>query len=839
MHVAPDNFERGRRNARRPTIRTTSPTTRYPPHMKRLTFLAALSLCGADDLTAQTATSGVTVSGRVQDAQSRTVLPYLTVQLKRERDSSFVAGRLTDSTGAFTFTGLARGTYLIDARIIGYAPLVQQLLVGELSTYLDLGVLHMEPLASQLAGVVVSATAAEVASTMDRKTYDVASNVAQAGGSVAQAMSSLPGVTIAQDGKIQLRGSDKVAVLIDGKQTALTGAASQSGLENLPASAIERIEIINNPTARYDANASAGIINLILRKEDQQGLNGKVGFTGGAGALWEKRENLPGVGAQYRNTAKLNPSLALNYRRNATNTFLQADWLHAPTLNKNEFSTRTYDDGTTIIQQVRRNRRTDWTTLNAGVDHSFDSRNSLSVSGMLQREGVLDDGDNPYFENSVDNRYRLWEFFEDEVKYTAFGTATWTHRFPQPGHSLQVAGNYSWHREDEKYFFTNTLPSFTGNDSFKLLSDENIVDVTLDYVKPLRQGRIEAGVKARYRWIPVNMQFFPGQNSPIDSGAGGWADYRETIPALYTNYVFENQRVELEGGLRVEHVTLDYEVNPDHNTYRSDGYRYFQPFPNVRAAYKVSDASKVSLFYSRRVDRPNEVDIRIFPKYDEPELIKVGNPGLKPQFTTSFDLGYRTSWDRGSVYAAAYHRIIDATITRIATQAPGSPLLYNVFQNAGRSWITGGEVVWQQTMSDAVSLSLNASLYRNTFGAFTVVNQYPVPVTYTADQRRLVSGNVKLNATLYWPGDWETRVASVYLAPDLLPQGRIGSRYSLDVGMKKSVLNGRGEIVVNATDLLNTMQVRRTITGADFRFESTDYLETQAVRVGYSWKFQR
>jgi outer membrane receptor protein involved in Fe transport len=333
------------------------------------------------------------------------------------------------------------------------------------------------------------------------------------------------------------------------------------------------------------------------------------------------------------------------------------------------------------------------------------------------------------------------------------------------------------------------------------------------------------------------MQFFPGEQSPIDSGAGGWATYREKIPAAYTTYVYEGPTIELEGGLRVEQVLLDYDVNPDHNTYRSDGYRYFQPFPTIRLGWKPSDHQKISLFFNRRVDRPNEVDIRIFPKYDEPELIKVGNPGLRPQFTTSVDLGYRTTWTTGSLYAAGFHRIVDATITRIATQAPGSPILYNVFQNAGRSWITGSELVWQQTLSPRVSLSTNATVYRTTIGGFSVVNQYPVPVTYTANRESLLSGNFKVNASLMLPAGIDARVSSIYLAPDLFPQGRIGARYALDLGVRKGVNGGRGEFVLNATDLLNTSQVRRTLTGTDFRYVSTDYLETQVVRFGYTWKF--
>jgi outer membrane receptor protein involved in Fe transport len=805
--------------------------------MIRRLYMLLLSMAVGASLQAQSPAGGVSLFGKVQDAQSRAGLASLTVQLRTAKDSTFVGGRLTSDGGAFTFTGLAKGVYLLEVRSIGYRPLRQRVLIGELSAFLDLGALLMVKETQTLGAVVVTGTAEAVSGEMDKKTFTVADNISQSGGSVLRAMSTLPGVTVGQDGKVEVRGSDKVVVLIDGKQTALSGYGSQNGLDNIPASALERIEIINNPSAKFDANASAGIINLVFKKQEQEGFNGKVGLMGGAGALWVRKENLPTIRPQYQGTPKFNPSLALNYRKGATNTFAQADWLYSPTLNKNEFSTRTYDDGTVIIQQIKRNRRTDYATLNAGVDHAFDDHNTFSVSGLFNREKILDNGDNPYFEGTLQNRYRLWQFLEDEVKYTAFGTAVFTHRFLQPGHALAVSANYSFHREDEKYFFTNTLPSFVGKDAFKLLSDEHVVDLNADYVKPLRQGRLEAGFKGRYRSIPVNMQFFPGQNSPIDSGAGGWADYRETIPAVYANYVFESQRVELEGGVRFEGVRVAYEVNPDHNTYKSDGYRYFQPFPNVRAAYKFDDTRKVSIFFNRRVDRPNEVDIRIFPKYDEPELIKVGNPALQPQYSTSAEVGYKTSWAKGSLYAAAFHRIVDGTITRIATQAPGSVLLYNVFQNGGRSWSTGSEVVWQQTVSPRLSLSANANAYKKSVDAFSVVNQYPVPVRYSAEQQQLTSGSAKLNVVLKLPHDWQTQLSNVYLAPDLLPQGRIGRRYSLDVGMKKSVQRGRGEIVVNATDLLNTMQAERTIRGTDFQVVSTDYLETQVVRIGYNWKF--
>ncbi|MGY0036033.1 outer membrane beta-barrel protein [Pedobacter sp. NJ-S-72] len=488
---------------------------------------------------------------------------------------------------------------------MGYKTKNLPILAGSLSAFLDLGHVELDEDANTLNEVKISGQQTTgISNKMDKKTFSVADNMSQGGGSVLQVMKNLPGVSTTQDGKLELRGSDKVSILIDGKQTAITGFGGQTGLDNIPASAIERIEIINNPSSKFDANGNAGIINIIYKKNKQEGFNGKVGFTTGLGALGQKKENLPGIRRQYQNTPKINPSLSLNYRKNKINTFFQGDWLYTQTLNRNEFAERTYDTGETIRQQVKRNRTTTFATAKTGLDWNIDDHNTLTVSGLFNREKITDHGDIPYFNQDLTVRSRLWQFLEDEVKYTASASAIYQHNFKQPGHghTLNASFNYTFHREDEKYFFTNIMPAYTGEDSFKLLSDEQVADLNIDYLRPLKHGRIEGGLKFRRRTIPVNMQFFPGLNSPIDVNAGGWADYSETIPALYGNYVYESNKFELEAGLRVEYVKVDYKVNPNHNTYKSEGYDYARPFPNLRVAYKLDDKNKISMFYNRRVD---------------------------------------------------------------------------------------------------------------------------------------------------------------------------------------------------------------------------------------------
>jgi outer membrane receptor protein involved in Fe transport len=801
---------------------------------ERILILAFMLLFIATGTFAQN--KSVVISGIIKDKADKTALSYSNILVKTEKDSAFVTGTVSDEEGRFILPGIAPNNYILEISLVGYASYKEKLYVGSLSPFLDLATIELISAQTTLNEVVISAKQDEIGGHLDKKVYNVEDNISQGGGSVLQSMSNLPGVTV-QEGKVQLRGNDRVTVLIDGKQTAMTGFGNQSGLDNIPASAIEKIEIINNPSSKFDANGNAGIINIIMKKNKQEGFNGKLGLSSGLGALWIKKNNLPDVRPQYQNTPKINPSISLNYRKNRLNVFLQADNLYTQTLNKNEFVKRKYDDGTSIYQQLKRNRNTNFFTSKAGLDWSINDKNTLTVSALFGSEKILDRGDQPFFSGSTDERIRLWQFLEDELKTTIMGTANYQHKFKQAGHTLNLGFNYTFHREDEKYYFDNILPSYSGRDAFKLLSDEKVFDFTADYIKPLKFGRIESGIKVRKRDIPTNMQFFPGLNSPLDTNAGGWANYKEIIPAIYSNYVFENKKYEAEIGLRYEYVKLNYEVNPNHNTYKSNGYNYSQPFPTVRLAYKFNDNNKLSLFYNRRVDRPNEVDIRIFPKYDDAEIIKVGNPALKPQFTNTLEVGFKKSWSTGYVYSAAYHRMSDGTITRISSIVPGSTLIYAVFQNAGKSYNSGLEIVMSQEVTKWYSFNLNLNGYHNQINAYSVVNMYPIENLYSSAKQEIISGTIKLNNNFRLANKFEGQITAIYFAPDIIPQGRIEQRFSVDLGFKKQIQKGKGELFINATDIFNTMIIKKQIQGVGFSYTSNDYYETQVIRIGYNYKF--
>jgi outer membrane receptor protein involved in Fe transport len=787
----------------------------------------------------------ITISGSVKD-ESNSAIPFVNIIVKSEV-SEFISGTVSDEEGMFELSNIKPGSYVFEYSFVGYQTVKKPVFIGAISEFLNLPVVSLKLDAELLNEVKLSGNRNAVSNKMDKKTFAAKDNLLQNGGSVLQALQNLPGVTT-NDSKIELRGSDKVIILIDGKQTALTGFGAQKSLDNLPASSIERIEIINSPSAKYDANGNAGIINIIYKKNNAKGFNGKLGFVGGLGALWERKESLPNIRPQYVRTPKLNPSVVLNYRKDKVNSFFQADYLYKETLNKNEFVTRVYDNEPTIKQQTNRNRDTGLTTLKSGIDWSPNESDLFTVSGFFSYEVILDYGDEPFFNEDLSERQRLWSFLEDEIKTTAIASAAYEHKFKEAGHKINVGLNYTFHREDEKYFFDNTdVNSFKSENHFELLSDEHVLDFNFDYARSLSKGKIESGIKFRRRNIPTNMEFFVDSGDAfVDQNDGGPATYTEVIPAVYTNYSYENEKYEAELGVRVEYVDLNYAVNPNHSTYESDGYSYTEPFPNMRLAYKLNESDKLSFFYNRRVDRPTELDIRIFPKFDDVEIVKVGNPNLKPQFTNVFELGYKNSWNNGYLYSAVYHKIIDETITRIAVTDPGTPnprpnisenTIYNVFHNADRSYNSGVELVLSQKFSLVYSFNLNTNIYKNSIDAFEVNNLYPNPSTVRQESQEIVSGNIKANNLFHFKNSFEMQVSAVYLAADIIPQGKVRERYSLEFGLKKTIQKGKGEIIFNASDLLNTMVYRKDIDAGSFSYSSADYKETQVFRLGYNYKF--
>ncbi|MDB4334936.1 TonB-dependent receptor family protein [bacterium] len=791
------------------------------------------------------------ISGSVFDKENQSPLPFVTVQVDNSK-GEIIAGTISGDDGIFELANIPSGDWLIKLSYIGYNTVIEHIHVGILNNNYDLGKIRMYGATVAIDDVEVMAKKATVSAGLQKKSFDMDDNIAQSGGSVLKAIQNLPSVTVSSDGVVSLRGSNNVLVLIDGKQSSLTGFGTQTSLDNIPASNVARIEIINNPSAKFDAKGNAGIINIVYKKETKKGFNGEAGLAVGAGEITNNPENIEGIEMQdkYAFTPKVSPSFLVNYRSDKVNYFIQADGMVRTKINCNMFTDRIYSDGRTTNQQFSEMREQAMYNLKFGFDWFLSENNQLTLFGLWEDEYHADHGAVPYIYNDATKNNRLWEWTEDEdTKFMNF-TALFSHNFKQAGHALDFAYNYTGGREDEWFPFSDKYFDANGNqvgetnyDNTHLFVWEFVHNITLDYVKPLRSGRIESGIFTDLRSIPIDYTIVAGTppTTYMDMSLGDWSEYTENVFAAYGNYVFESKKIEAELGLRIEESFINYKLD-DENIYYSPKNKadYFNLYPNTRFTYKINTNNKLSLFYNKRIDRPNEFQLRPFPKYDDPEVLRTGNPALAPQYTQSTELAYKYLWKSGSFFVAGYQKWIDNIISRVAISDPAILDVINyVPENFGQGTNSGFEIVIEQELNNWWNFDANFNWYKNTIEAFSGTSYYPASngIDFSVLKESSNTWNMKVNTDIKLENGFGAQLAFIYYAPDIRPQADISRHYGFNFGISQQIMGGKGEIYLNGNDIFNTDKIEETISADDFTMVRKDYLETQVFMVGMKYKF--
>lgn len=807
--------------------------------MKKNTFLLILFILLG--LTAVSAQKSISITGRLIDADTNETLPFANVSVNRFSDNVLVTGAVTDDDGMFLIENIPVDTYTIYFSYLGYAGATQKIITTGLNTVFDLGRIALSPDAEMLNEIEVSAKQATTNSELNKKSFNLSDNIAQSGGSVLDAVKTMPGVSFDQEGKVILRGSDKVVILIDGKQSSLTGYGNQKGLGNIPATNIEKIEIINNPSAKYDANGFAGIINIIYKKENQTGFNGDVGLSFGLGAFDKKKEDTKTDLGSFSLNSKLIPSLNFNYKTNKLNYFVLSEFIVQEALPNNEFTTRHYDDGRNTVSQVPENRRQFRAIINGGLDWELTENDAITLSGMYDREKHIDTSQVAFTNLNTNTLERYYNWQEEEITSYINVAVNYKHKFFKIGHTLSANAQYTRGLEDESYFLNDSSAIRVGRDATNILAVEHTTSFSADYSRALKHGKIELGTKARIRRLPVDYTITPGNNSIIYPNMGSYSDWGENLYALYTNYLLEQEKYDIEAGMRAEHTDVFYDIDPANNYYQNnDAYNYFELFPSLRFTYKLNDYNKFSVFYNRRVDRPGEPELRIFPKYDDPELLKVGNPYLRPQFTDAMELAHKYSWGSGSLFSALYHRMIKDQYMRIFSIDDSNPdydIVNKIYQNTGNATNTGIELLLSQDMTRNWKLSASFNWYANHIDNYTGSLLFPYVRPFFIEKSTDNAGDFKINNEVTLPKNWTLQLTGLYYSDKNIPQGKQLSRSSIDAGIKKIVWDGHGEFTLSASDIFNAFGLRQEVKSDGFTAIYENYFETQIARVGFKYKF--
>ncbi len=416
------------------------------------------------------------------------------------------------------------------------------------------------------------------------------------------------------------------------------------------------------------------------------------------------------------------------------------------------------------------------------------------------------------------------------------------HKFKEIGRVLSTQLQYTNGWEDETYYINDSSKIRTnGRDITSVSGTEQITSLTVDYIKPSRTGRFEGGAKIQIRNLPVEYSEQRGENSILYPGLGSWTELGESIYTGYFKWIHERKRYDIEAGLRPEYTMVSYDMDTANIYYsQNDSYDYFRLFPSVKASLKINQNNKFIAFYNQKVDRPGEQGLRIFTKSDDHEIIRVGNPYLRPQFTNSVDLGYKSGWKKGSVYLGAYFRSIKDMYMNVYTRDKSRPeydVVLKSYANTEKVIDRGLEFEFNQQLLRFWELSGKMRFYQIRISGYLGELLFPYENIYYVEGSVDNSWDASLISTFNLSETFQLQLSGIYAAAKIIPMGKELARYNMDVEIKKKIWNGKVELTLSATDIFNRYGLQQEYYGDEFHALYENYYETQIIWVGLKYKF--
>lgn len=756
-------------------------------------ILALFTIC-------QITSAQVKISGKVVDEQNGNPLSYATIQLMKVADDALAGGGLSDDNGQFSIEAPA-GDYFLVLDFMGYEQLTTDPFTVDKKAY-DVGLLQLAARVSTLDEVVVQAEKSTMELALDKRIFNVGKDLGNAGGSAIEILNNIPSVTVDVEGGVKLRGSSNVRILVDGKPSGLVSFKGGSGLQQLQANLIEKVEIITNPSARYEAEGMAGIINIVLKKDRRQGLNGSFDLTSGYPL---------NVGA----------AANLNYRHKKVNFFINYGLNYRKTPSYTTIYQEVYDNDTTFISEQIYDGVKDGfdNNIRGGLDFFFNEKNILTASYMLSRSDGKRLTDLRYddYINSTDNldSYTLRTQDETETEPISEYILNYKSIFKREGHELNASIRYMdhWEISDQIYEQNSYTPDGSRIPSRDLyqtsLNDETEEQLLLqlDYVQPFaEEGKLEIGVRSSFRDM-VNDYVVKERNElgnmEILPGLDNIFEYRENIHALYGIIGNKSNNFSYQFGLRTEWTDIETILE---KTQESNPRNYANLFPSAHITYDLPAGHAVQLSYSRRVQRPTYNDLSPFVTFSDNRNYFSGNPDLNPEFSDVFELGHVKYFDKGSISSAVYYRKVNDKILRIRS-VDSRGFSTTLPENLATEDAYGAEFTAGYTATKWWKLDFNFNFFRSIIDGTNVDTDFSSD-TYSWFSRQ--TSRFTLNPTT------DLQFRANYEAPMQTPQGSRKSLYFFDLAINKDILNDKGTLTLNVSDIFNSRKYRSVSEGETF-----------------------
>ncbi len=764
------------------------------------------------------------IKGIITDSKTKQAVEFATVALYKLKDSSLINGVVAGSKGEFLLSELPFGRYFMKINFIGYKQLViDTIAIRPRTVEIDLGQIKLKSNTEQLNEVEVSSDKNTFQMGIDRKIFNVEKSIVSEGGSATDVLQSIPSVSVDIDGNISLRGSGNVTVLIDGKPSGITGSSRAAILQQIPASSIENIELITNPSAKYDPDGMSGIINIITKKNKLNGFNGSVSVGAGTGDKYNASGNI-----SYRNS-KINVYANYGFRsNNRTGSGL--------TMRKNLMTDTTFflrQNSSQLNKNISHN-------VKAGMDFYLNDKNTLGFS-VLYNTGTEKSNEVVNFYEADNNDVTSASYSRDntksEVPTSMDYNINYRKTFTKPKQELVFDGTYSdasgkslenFSERDYalKYYPKNSAP-FRQNTDTK--TKNNITSAQVDYVQPLKnQMKLELGAKTTLRMIGSDfvseVYNYTSDNFVVDSNLSNNFIYTENIYAAYSTFAGTIKGFGYQLGLRAEDANT---ISNSVTAKEKYTYNYFNLFPSVHLAQKLKKEQELQISYSRRINRPNTRSLNPFRDYSDPYNVRFGNPYLKPEYINSYELSYLKYFTKGVLTSTVYFRQTDGVMQRYKIISD-STTSFNTFINLDKSQSYGVELILKEDITKWWNITFSANGFETKIDGSNVQGDL---------QNENLSYIIKLLSNMRVWKNMDIQFTANYNGPTATLQGEVNAMFSMDLGLKKEIFKN-ATLSLNINDLTDSRKMK--IIGNNdpsFYLEMTRKRESRVATLTFSYRF--
>ena len=762
----------------------------------------------------------VKLTGTVLDAESREPLAYAAVSVLNRPDSSLVDGVVTDETGSFTLE-TRQQDFLVRIEYLSYEPKYVSDFSGQQGRTIRLDDIYLRASDQMLQEVKVKGRREQVVMSLDKKVFNVSEDLSRIGGNAQDVLDNIPSVTVDVDGNVSLRGSGNVRILVNGKQSGLVGISGADALRQLSSNLIERVEVVTNPSAKYDAEGMSGIINIVLKKDSNQGLNGSFDLYTGYPQDHSVAANL-------------------NYRREKINFFGSYGFQYEKRPG-NSYQRRvlTNEDGTTdVLVQDETFTRSEYShNFRTGLDYFINPKNTLT-GAFLFRTGrgnnINELNQLNYDGNDVLLGGKVRNFDERETEPNMDYNLSYKRTFDKKEQVLTVDANYTYGYEEEvadidEEPYSTDVPVSELRDQFSSITEtnDNLV-VQADYSQPIfGKGKLDAGYKSSIR--NINNDYFveelrDGQWVTLPEVTNQFA-YDEDIHAVYATVGNEQEKFTYQLGLRVEATQIDTRLI---ETNEENTKEYLNAFPTGHFAYNLKNYNTLQLSYSRRIDRPYYRSLSPFYSYTNPYYLRTGNPDLDPEFTHSFELGHMKNWQRSSLSSAVYYRHTDGVTERIESVTEDGVTISRP-ENLSTENSMGLELVASSDILDWWKVNGSANFFRS------ITDGSNLGTSFYADT---YSWFARLNSRM------DLKVVDFqamfnYRAAAQTTQGRRLPYSYLDLAFVRDVWGDKGTLSLKVSDVFNSRVYRSTSSGEDFFIDRSYRRSVTQVSLGLTFRLNQ